>query len=138
MNIFSIGFPLVVLIFTIGGEKNDFTWGECMSIYSATAILYETQVNILTLLNEYFLSLKYVTRVNDLFLEKKESNGKYDISKEEKISIELSNLNFSYGKNSKYVLENINMFIEEGKMIAIVGESGSGKSTILKILTKVS
>lgn len=134
MNIFSIGFPLVVLIFTIGGEKNDFTWGECMSIYSATAILYETQVNILTLLNEYFLSLKYVTRVNDLFLEKKESNGKYDISKEEKISIELSNLNFSYGKNSKYVLENINMFIEEGKMIAIVGESGSGKSTIFKIL----
>lgn len=134
MNTFSIGFPLVVLIFVIGGNKNDFTWGECMSIYSAVAILYETQVNILTLLNEYFLSLKYVTRVKDVFLEKIESNGKYDISKEEKISIELSNLNFSYGKNSKNILENINMFIEEGKMIAIVGESGSGKSTIFKIL----
>lgn len=134
MNTFSMGFPLVILMFIITKNKKYFTWGECMGIYSTVAILYETLVNILSLVNEYFSSVKYIARVKDVFLEKEESNGKYDISKEEKVKIELLNVNFSYGKNSRKILKNISMIAEAGKMIAIVGESGSGKSTVFKIL----
>lgn len=45
---------------------------------------------------------------------------------------ELINVSKSYGNNN--VLENINISIYQGEMVAIIGKSGSGKSTILNII----
>lgn len=51
--------------------------------------------------------------------------------------IEFKNVSFQYGgTKSPYVLENINLFIPEGKITAIVGASGSGKTTLMKLLLK--
>lgn len=43
--------------------------------------------------------------------------------------LEIKNLNVSVENN--IILENINLFLEQGKTIAIVGPNGSGKSTFL-------
>ena len=51
------------------------------------------------------------------------------------INIELRNVDFSYDKERK-VLENININMENNKMVALVGESGCGKSTITNLLLK--
>ncbi|SHH31898.1 ABC transporter ATP-binding protein [Tepidibacter thalassicus] len=45
---------------------------------------------------------------------------------------ELINVNKSYAKN--VVLNNINMTVSKGEMVAITGKSGSGKTTILNII----
>jgi ABC-type polysaccharide/polyol phosphate transport system ATPase subunit len=37
----------------------------------------------------------------------------------------------------KWVLEDINISIEKGKMVALIGRNGSGKSTLLKIMTRI-
>ena len=50
-------------------------------------------------------------------------------------SIELKNLSFAYEPN-KWVLKNINLYIEKGKTLAIVGASGSGKTTLLNLLPR--
>ena len=51
--------------------------------------------------------------------------------------LKLEKLSFQYGgPHSPKVLEDINLFIPEGKVTAIVGTSGSGKTTILKLLLK--
>ena len=47
--------------------------------------------------------------------------------------IEIKNLTFVINYN-KYILTNINLFINEKEKVIITGESGSGKSTFLKIL----
>ena len=49
--------------------------------------------------------------------------------------IELRNVakTFQSGKVSREVLENINLFVEEGEFLSIVGYTGSGKSTLLSI-----
>ncbi|MDE1192553.1 MAG: ATP-binding cassette domain-containing protein [Arachidicoccus sp.] len=53
-------------------------------------------------------------------------------------SIAFNNLSFTYpGVSNDPVLENINLYIPQGKVTAIVGISGSGKTTLLKILLKV-
>jgi ATP-binding cassette, subfamily B, bacterial len=52
-------------------------------------------------------------------------------------SIDIRNLTFRYpGAGNDPVLENIDLYIPQGKTTAIVGMSGSGKTTILKLLLR--
>ncbi len=51
----------------------------------------------------------------------------------ETVKIEIKDLNFGY-KDSKKLLQNINIAILPQKLTAIVGKSGSGKSTIVSLL----
>ena len=48
--------------------------------------------------------------------------------------IEYKNLSFAYEQDM--VLQNIQLTIEKGKMIALVGQSGSGKSTLVDLLPR--
>jgi ATP-binding cassette subfamily B protein len=51
--------------------------------------------------------------------------------------IQLINISFQYeGPKSPYVLNDINLYIPEGKVTAIVGASGSGKTTLMKLLLR--
>lgn len=50
-------------------------------------------------------------------------------------SIEYKNVTFAYNEE-RNVLENINLTIEKGKVIALVGASGSGKSTMADLLPR--
>ena len=46
--------------------------------------------------------------------------------------IEIKNLAFSYG--TRPILNNVNMSMSRGKVIAVMGGSGSGKTTILRLI----
>jgi subfamily B ATP-binding cassette protein HlyB/CyaB len=49
--------------------------------------------------------------------------------------IKLDGIYFRYGgEDTAYVLENINLDIKPGELVAIVGRSGSGKTTLAKLL----
>ena len=48
--------------------------------------------------------------------------------------IEIKNISFSYSDNKKKILKNINLSIDEGKIIGITGETGAGKSTLFHIM----
>lgn len=57
------------------------------------------------------------------------------IDVEEKIKLEVKNLNFYYG--SFHALKSVNMSIPEKKVTAFIGPSGCGKSTLLRIFNKM-
>lgn len=64
----------------------------------------------------------------------------YNFKKEnwEKIKgdIEFKNVTFNYKNTDLNVLENFNLEIKSGQMIAFVGETGSGKSTIVNLICR--
>lgn len=82
------------------------------------------------------ISLERLEEIEDLEDEQQKddetkSNGDFDGG------IKLSNLSFRYPiAGSPMALNDINIFIPQGKITAIVGMSGSGKTTILKLLLK--
>lgn len=48
--------------------------------------------------------------------------------------LELKEIDFSYGKHSKPVLNNLSLTVQDGEWLAILGGNGTGKSTLLKII----
>jgi ABC-type bacteriocin/lantibiotic exporter with double-glycine peptidase domain len=51
--------------------------------------------------------------------------------------IEMASIDFKYNANSKFVIENLNLIVEPGELIAVVGPSGSGKTTLIDIMLGV-
>ena len=51
--------------------------------------------------------------------------------------IVIENISFSYQKSDKKVLENVNLEINNGEIVAIVGPSGAGKTTLVDIILGV-
>ena len=49
----------------------------------------------------------------------------------------IENISFSYLKSDKKVLENVNLEIKNGEIVAIVGPSGAGKTTLVDIILGV-
>ena len=49
--------------------------------------------------------------------------------------IEIKNLNKSF--SDKQVLKNINLKIEDGKVLGLIGINGAGKSTLLRLISGV-
>lgn len=57
--------------------------------------------------------------------------------KEFTTAIEYSHVGFSYNNyDNKKILEDINLRIEKGRMIALVGQSGAGKTTLVDLLPR--
>jgi len=69
-------------------------------------------------------------REKSLKLKQKSGTRKFEGFKD---AMSLEKISYAY-PGHKTVLENINMRIPRGKMIAIIGESGVGKSTLLDII----
>lgn len=53
---------------------------------------------------------------------------------DETFAIEVSNLNVSYSKRAKNVINNYSLKVKHGEIVAITGENGSGKSTLAKTI----
>jgi ATP-binding cassette, subfamily B, bacterial len=82
------------------------------------------------------LSLERIGEIHDQDEENKNQDQNIEDLPQKK-DILISNLKFRYGgSSSRFILDDINLLIPEGKVTAIVGPSGSGKTTLLKVLLK--
>lgn len=75
-------------------------------------------------------------RVADIALtpQEPEATGTGLAPLEIRADIEVRNLSVRYAESEPFVLQNINLRIEEGQSVAIVGPSGCGKTTLLKAM----
>ncbi len=52
-------------------------------------------------------------------------------------NVSFKNLSFTFPRQKKLTLNNINLEINKGSFVGIVGKSGSGKSTLMKLLSRL-
>ncbi len=53
------------------------------------------------------------------------------------IILQINNLTFSYTPDSKKILNNVSLSLEEGKSYALIGPTGEGKSTTAALMSKL-
>ena len=57
------------------------------------------------------------------------------MKKVHKMKLEAKNISFKYPSAKKYLLKDVNLELDNNKIIGLIGDSGSGKSTLCKILS---
>ena len=118
----------------IGGE---ITIGAMIAIQYIVGQLnspIEQIMNFIYSLQDVKLSLD---RINNVYNSPNELNRKEGGIQglKNKRDISLQTVYFKYNAyNKNFILNNITLYIPEGKVTAIVGASGSGKSTLLKLI----
>lgn len=108
-----------------------------LSIFAAFSFILLSQEFFLPLrrLGALFhVAMNGITAANSLFeiLEIESIEDFKNLIQDERVDVEVKNLNFSYGE--KEILKGLNMKIKSNKITAIVGESGCGKSTLAKLV----
>lgn len=75
--------------------------------------------------------------VEEIFDKQEEMYHPQDAATTNTVSgdIDFQNVYFGYGENQKDVLEDINLTIHSGEIVAFVGESGVGKSTAISLIS---
>ena len=125
-----------IVIIIVGGisvAMNNMTLGDFLSFYLA-AMYLNKYVNTIT------------GSIPDIIAGNVSLNTIYRLSSNDKVvqnrgveridfdgSIELHDVNFSYGQNC--VLSGVDMIIKPGERVAVIGANGSGKTTILNLIT---
>jgi ATP-binding cassette subfamily B protein len=66
-----------------------------------------------------------------------EAEGDLPAPAELKRGIRVEHLSFAYPGTERLVLEDINLELPAGSVVAVVGENGAGKSTLVKLLCKL-
>ncbi len=133
---------MIILVALYGGYKiivtKDITSGDLVSFVTALGLMQQPLKRLVAKNNELQESIPSADRVLEILEEKIEQEftgeEKHLCGEVEKIEIE--NVSFSYPESEEKVLENINLSVKAGEVVALVGKSGSGKSTLVNLIAR--
>ncbi len=127
----------VLILFTIGTHlvyARIITIGSFVSV----VVLFISSSNSFNKLNQAISNIKSnfaALKRSETFFNEQEEICDGDVFKHIH-NIKAENISYAY-EDTKYILNNINLSINEGEFIGIKGESGSGKTTLLYILSGI-
>ena len=128
-----------VLICVIGGVyviKGTFSLGDITTFFTYSKLFMQPLVSIGNIANNLQSSLASAERVFNLLDEPDECADCYDTRIEEpKGEVEFKDVSFSYTPEVS-LIENMNLKVEPGQLIAIVGPTGAGKTTFVNLLMR--
>lgn len=121
-----------------GGQlvRNDhITPGDFVSFVTAILLIFSPVKKISAVNMGIQKGRAPLERIYTVLSEEKEIEGTVELKKFQD-KIKLQNVSFSYPSSSLKALNNLNLIIKKGEIIAIVGKSGSGKTTLVNMLPK--
>lgn len=133
---------MIILVALYGGYKiivtKDITSGDLVSFVTALGLMQQPLKRLVAKNNELQESIPSADRVLEILEEsiEQEFTGEEKHLCGEVEKIEFENVSFSYPETEEKVLENINLSVKAGEVVALVGKSGSGKSTLVNLLAR--
>ena len=123
---------LVLIFVAIEIILGRFAIGQFMAVRS---LLTQLSGNISSLFFNIASASEGLVNATD-FMEFMETPAKNngDVIVSDIPKIEFRNVSFTYPRNKKKALDNINFVLNPGDSLAIVGENGAGKTTLIKLL----
>ena len=118
------------------GKNDDF--GSILSIVLLLMQFQQPLTGFSSIAPAYYARLasgERLAEIDEIPCEEITTTNKPSIPYEDLSSITLSNVSFSYGRDT--VLSDVNTEIEKGDIVCLLGASGSGKSTLFKLLLNI-
>ena len=119
-------------------DQFDMDGASIIAFLIGLVIVFDPARNVaqfFTRLQSSFILLDSVHSILDIKTEQL-TTGKAFKKTNDKISVKLEQINFSYSQSQK-TLKNLTMEFKSGKKSAIVGSTGSGKTTILSLIGRL-
>ncbi|MEW6738522.1 MAG: ABC transporter ATP-binding protein [Nitrospirota bacterium] len=128
----------IAFVLWYGGRlviRNIITPGEFFSFLTAIFMIYTPAKRLAGANNGIQQAKAALERLDELFDKERESEGKGDI-KPMNGYIEFKNVSFKYPTSKHYILDDINLTVKKGEIIAIVGRSGAGKTSLVDLIPR--
>ena len=127
-----------VIICVIGGYliiKGEQTVATITVFIAYTKLVMQPIVDLSNIANSLQSSLASAERVFNILEAEEETDDNAVTAIEKGSSIEFEDVNFSYLPD-KPLIENFNLKVDKGELVAIVGPTGAGKTTIVNLLMR--
>ncbi|MBI5100769.1 MAG: ATP-binding cassette domain-containing protein [Nitrospirae bacterium] len=134
----TVGGVGIAFVMWYGGSlviENSMTVGDFFSFIAAIFLMY-TPVRRLAKVNINLQQARApFERVHKLLEEKAEAEGTVELTHDVG-EIEFRGVSFSYPQSKHKALDNLDLRVSRGEIIAIVGKSGGGKTTLINLLPR--
>jgi subfamily B ATP-binding cassette protein MsbA len=128
----------IAFVLWYGGRliiKGVMTVGDFTSFLTAVFLIY-TPAKRLARINIAIQQARApLRRTGELMSEPKEAGGTKELPPIEK-EIRFEGVSFSYSPGDRKALDDINLRVEKGEIVALVGKSGGGKTTLINLLPR--
>ncbi len=132
-----IGILIILAFGTLRIESGGISNKEFGSYFTALIMLIDPISHITTNFNELKQGQASLKRLNEIADNPIEDSGNDELTNIEKIKgdVSFTNLSFAYQEGID-VINNIDLNIKSGEIVALVGPSGAGKTTIFSLILK--
>lgn len=114
--------------------KNNVTVADYFSFNASYGYISSTFTAISTLAISTAAIKPILKLLRPVFDAVPESDNNAEIISDIRVDIELKDISFDYGENTKPVFTGLNLKINKGDYVAVVGRTGCGKTTLVRLL----
>lgn len=127
---------IIIIIGAMAVVRNELSLGSLLAIQYVIAQTQTPLREIFDFILKYQEANLAYNRLHEVHSKRPKENRKEVEYLSNKPHIRFKSVGYSYGNNSRFRLQGLNLIFPHGQTTALVGESGSGKTTILKLLLK--